>query len=228
MHLFVGSGRLTSALLSFFRKQEEKVGVFGRNPQTASDLAAQYAFVEEVNETAFSQATHVYVCLPKDQYAPFFQSYSHWFAEGAAFYFFATAAMEKEVREWIPFKRVVPCKVVGHAKQMAEDHKGLLVIPEHHEKERDVLRRFFGSGIDVVLGEEQTVLQANTIATKAVLEMMVELRALLQEANVPPDWHNHICEQTVRGVAKAYVKNDLGGFARAFLKDEMKVGDHET
>lgn len=223
MILFLGSGRLTAALVSFLKPREVRtVGLYSRNDQTAKELVDRYSWIHTVTPEAFPQATDVFVCLPKGAYEAFFAQYGGCFSSNTRFYCLATALLKKEARSIIPTGTIILCKVVGHARQMIEDEHALIVV----EKEEPTLKLWFNEKVTITVGDEKDVLRANTLATKETLVWIASFRQQLQKQQIPADWHDHILEQTVRGVIKAYVNDDLGDFAKSTMK--QKESDDEN
>ncbi|MCT8137271.1 hypothetical protein H1D32_05635 [Anaerobacillus sp. CMMVII] len=71
-------------------------------------------------------------------------------------------------------------------------------------------------------GTEEEVLVGNTLATKAAIEMIINLEEKLIEAGVQKPVIEQVLCQGTRGSIKTFLNNELGGFAQKIVADIRK------
>ncbi|WP_216831846.1 hypothetical protein [Alkalihalobacterium elongatum] len=219
MILFIGFGKLTKALLPFI-KSDNTVYVFHKNER--DEQFYNLYNVKYASPATFSKASYVFLSLPASAYSDFFTEYGQYFHKETIFFHMATALTKKEVLSFVKGGKVVPCKCIGQADQMAIDKRGLIVVPENSQEEENWLKSFFTNDMSIMVGREEDVLRINQIATKAALELAVALKKELQGNSFDKEWINQTLEITVRGVIKSYCHQQLGGFGRNLLKEIEK------
>ncbi|WP_100373822.1 NAD(P)-binding domain-containing protein [Bacillus sp. FJAT-45037] len=226
MIIMVGSGRLTEALLT--QIQHSKVGIYGRNHDTVTQLLRRFSFTAKVSREDISKATTLILCLPKDAYQSFFDEHATLLKGNVLLVHCATALMEDEVRQMSAGKcKVVPCKLVGHARQMCEDGEGLFAIPDGYDEAAKTIQQLFPQ-MQYVRMTEEKVLRANQIATEETLNMLMKIKNRADQHQVPEMAIKQIQKQIGRGVIRASFDNDLGGFAKKIQKElEEKKGEKD-
>ncbi|WP_088103880.1 hypothetical protein [Halalkalibacter urbisdiaboli] len=225
MDIIIGSGRLGSVLLEMI--SSESVGIYSRNKHSVKNLLEQNRYVKECEKEDLQKAKRLFLCLPKGEYESFFSEVNRWLPKKVHLYHFATALKESEVRSLTDKGNVIPCKLVGHAKQMYEDKHGLFALPKHCSHVKSELEQLFPM-IKIVTASEEEALLANKKTTEAVLKMMVSLELELSNEGLSEEFVKQSLAQTVRGVAKSYLNGDLGGFAKQIIEDVKKREAHEN
>ncbi|OLO40187.1 hypothetical protein BTR23_06720 [Alkalihalophilus pseudofirmus] len=228
MLLFVGFGRLTKGLLPFINSKEA-IYVFHTREKKKEEY--QKLNVNLAKPTQFSNATHVFLALPASEYKHFFTTYGQYFQKDTIFFHMATALLQHEVQQSIPYGTIVPCKCIGQADQMAVEQKGLIIVPREFSAERSWLQSFFTKEMTVLEGKEEDVILINQLATKAALELAMSLKKELYQKGLNEKWIDHSLEVTVRGVIKSYCHGKLGGFGRNLLVEiekQNEVSDNEN
>ncbi|WP_100405161.1 hypothetical protein [Bacillus solitudinis] len=216
MNVVVGPGRLGLALIHMMKK--ENVWLYGRTLSSVNKIIQQYKHVKSCSKKELRHAKRLFVCLPQNAYQSFFQE--HAIAHGVEIYHFATALNIESVKK-MTGGNIIPCKLVGHANQMKEDNQGLFVIPEQYKLYKGTVKRLFPN-VRIVTGEEMEAFEANKLATEASVTMMIQLEQRMREAGLSKELVSQSLSQTVRGVTKAYVDNDLGGFAKRIVEEKEK------
>lgn len=219
----IGSGRLASMLLSVLEK-DESTYVFGRNEQTVDSLLRQVDFAKKATVQNLSEAKVLFLCLPKEGYNDFFSHYLKLLRKDVTIYHMATAVMKKEVEQFAGGLRIVPLKLVGHAKVTKANKAGLFVLPPSCEKEMTHLKRWFPSMKIELTGEEMALL-ANQLGTEAAIKMSMNLTEKMKAHKIPDSLIKQTFDQTVHGVIDAYQANDLGGFAKRIVEQQKKGED---
>jgi hypothetical protein len=110
---------------------------------------------------------------------------------------------------------------------MLEERQGLFALPQQCHHYQEILQQLFPT-MSIVVASEREALQANQIATEEAVKMMTLLEMKCKEAGLPVELCNQSLEQTVRGVAKAYVQNDLGEFAKEIIQKVRRRKEDET
>ncbi len=215
MYLIVGFGKLAQSVLQL-SSYEDEIYVYSKSKEKIdnyNDRRLSYVTKEE-----FSKVRHVLLMLPASEINGFIREYEPYFCKNTVFYCFATALNIKDIQT---SRNVIPCKLAGHAKQMIDDQHGLFVVP----KDVDVteLVKVLGPSFTIITGTEQEVLLANTLGTKAAIEMIIGLEEKLINAGVQKAVIDQTLLQVTRGNIKAYLHQDLGGFAVRIV-DEIRKG----
>ncbi|OIJ18196.1 hypothetical protein BKP45_11450 [Anaerobacillus alkalidiazotrophicus] len=223
MNLIVGLGKLAQSVLKLCSYKEE-IFVYTRKKQKVEDFQKLDNRIVYLEPRNFNKVRHVLLMLPANNVIPFLNTYEKYFRDDVKIYLFATALHSNEVNKLFS-KKIIPCKLAGHAKQMVEDQNGLFVVPIQEEIEP--LRNFLGENFTIVNGTEKEVLLANTIGTKASIEMVLKLEEELIKSGVQPIVIRQTLSQITRGNVKAYLNNDLGDFAKNIVQQITLRGKEE-
>ncbi|MBU8905265.1 NAD(P)-binding domain-containing protein [Desertibacillus haloalkaliphilus] len=218
MKLFIGFGELAKALISL-TSSNEKIYVFSRSTEKIVEAQKQDQRIVQVTEDQLHQVSHAFITLPSTAYEPFFTSYGHLFTDDTVFYHCATALMVEDIEAFISHGSVVPFKCVGQAAQIRRDQKVVFVTPKKHLSEVSHLKDWFGEKVSIVAGSEQQVLAANKEATRAAVEMAVDLKEKLRQQGLPDEIIQQSLEVTTRGVIQAFSDGKLGGFGKTVIKE---------
>lgn len=214
MYLVIGLGKLAQSVLKL---SSYKQTIFVHSRTKAKVDEYQDERVSYIAKDEFYKVSHVLLMLPSSEVLAFIEKNSHFFREDVLFYSFATALKSNDLKTE---RLVIPCKLAGHAKQMVEDEHGLLVIPEGENCEP--LASFFGEKFTIVNGTEEEVILGNTLGTKAAIEMIIDLEDKLKELGVQPAIIKQTLSQVTRGNIKAFLNNELGGFAQQIVEEIRK------
>lgn len=217
MIVFIGFGNLAKSLLPFITSHDE-IKIFNKNPEKVTLYQNVDKRVSPANIECLKTATNVFILLPSTAYDLFFEKYGSLFHKKTVFYHFATALMQEEVEKLIPNRKVIPCKCVGQSEQMAKDNRGMLLIPPTFEKEIKWLRKLFDNRFRIMKGDEEEALIANQLATKAAIEMAVNLKMELQDKGFSKEIIEQSISITTRGVINSYLEGKLGGFGKKIQK----------
>ncbi|WP_227936540.1 NAD(P)-binding domain-containing protein [Alkalihalobacillus deserti] len=223
MKLIVGSGRLASMLLALLRKNNQ-IFLYGRNQETVTKLLEEFPYVKRGDKEVFSQVKDVFLCLPPGAYESFLTSNKNLFSSDVTFFHMATAFQEKDVKEIVGGKRVIPLKLAGHAAVVKKERKGVFVIPEHVRHERENIIKWFPT-MNVEVAPEEDVLLANQLGTEAAITMVLNLKETLKQHDISPLIAKQTINQTVQGVITGYQTNDLGEFAKKIVEQLKEKGD---
>ncbi|MDV2686386.1 NAD(P)-binding domain-containing protein [Alkalihalophilus lindianensis] len=215
MVVIIGSGRLSRALLTLIHCDD--VRVYGRNTETVKDLVDQFPLAKQANKDDLNKAEMIIICLPKNAYMPFFEEHLEELSKNVLIVHFATALMEEQVRPLIGGRGLLPCKLVGHAKQMLLDGEGLFAVPSAYDELRVKIEKLFPSITFISLKEEE-VLAANQLATEETMKMIARLEKRARELKLPDRVTAQVERQIIPGVVHSYLDDDLGGFAKEIAK----------
>ncbi|WP_368503505.1 NAD(P)-binding domain-containing protein [Alkalihalophilus sp. As8PL] len=215
MVVIIGSGRLSRALLTLIDCGD--VRVYGRNTETVKELVDQFPLAKQANKDDLNKAEIIIVCLPKNAYRPFFEEHLEELSKNVLIVHFATALMEDQVSPLIGGRRLLPCKLVGHAKQMLLDGEGLFAVPSAYDELRVQMEKLFPN-ITFISLKEEDVLAANQLATEETMKMIGRLEKRARELKLPDRVTVQVERQIIPGVVRSYLDDDLGGFAKEIAK----------
>lgn len=221
--MIVGSGRLASMLVTVL-KENQQTYLFGRNERTVQGLIDQYPFLKKADTSSFAKSKEVFLCLPPHAYEPFLSTYQTFFLQDVNFYHMATAISEKEVKELVKERNVIPLKLAGHAAVVKKEKRGLFVVPQMWKDEGEQIKKWFPT-MKFVAAREEEVLKANQLGTEAAVAMVLQLQSALAENKINQEIVKYTLSQTVPGVIEAYQTNDLGGFARKVVEQLKQKGE---
>ncbi|GAE32365.1 NAD(P)-binding domain-containing protein [Alkalihalobacillus hemicellulosilyticus] len=225
MKVIIGSGRLATLLIDRFNRSET-IGVYGRNESKVQSLLTRYSHLTNVSIEQLKVADDVFLCIPASSYQDFFKKASPFLKKEATFYHMATALMKEDVEEMLQGQSVIPLKFAGHAIQAKYDQGGTLVLEKQWSEKCDLIKQLFPL-MQVVIGTEEEVLMANTLATKAAIEMAMTVEKELKKKGIADDISSQMLKQVVPGVLNSYLSGDLGHFARTFVNEVQKKVDHQ-
>ncbi|MBP3949822.1 hypothetical protein [Bacillus suaedae] len=217
MKVIVGSGRLASLLVTMVNSKESFF-IYGRNRKTVDALIEFRPSLKVSTKENLANADQLFLCLPAEGYSSFFEEVGPLLKKGVTIYHMATALSKEDVITYSHGKKVVPLKLAGHALQAKRDQDALFVVEQGFKDEIDQIRTWFPA-VKITVGSEADVLRANSMATKAAVRMIIELKKELEMNNLSASLVDQMIKQTVSGVIRGYVENDLGHFAKKIAED---------
>ncbi|WP_026671690.1 hypothetical protein [Alkalihalobacterium bogoriense] len=225
MVILIGYGKLATCLLQF-KQPDVHVGLYSRNKEKLKKAVSHSKVLFEVSAKEFPKATHVWLTLPAEEYAPFFETYGHLFSEDCVFYYFATAMMKEDVQKLITYGRIVPCKFVGHADQSIKDNKAMLALEEDDKEEFKQVKQWFLRDMKLIKAAEEEVYYINKKVTELAIRFAVTVKKELQNEKENDEILQHSLEITSRGVIQSYINNTLGHFGNKIASEvEKEVRD---
>ncbi|RXI98642.1 hypothetical protein DS745_20215 [Anaerobacillus alkaliphilus] len=215
MYLVVGFGKLAQSVLQL-NSYHQEIFIYSKTREkveTYRDPRITYLTKEE-----FGRVRYVLLMLPASEVNEFMQMHEKYFGDGTLFYSFATALKIQAIKTR---HEVISCKLAGHAKQMVEDQHGLFVVSKNVNVVP--LKTFLGESFTIIEGNEEEVLLANSLGTRAAIEMIIELEEKLKKAGIQKAVIDQTLFQVTRGNIKTFINGELGDFARKIV-DEIKRG----
>lgn len=223
MKVIVGSGRLASLLVTMVNSKESFF-IYGRNRKTVDALIESRPSLKVSTKENLANADQLFLCLPAEGYYSFFEEVGSLLKKDATIYHMATALSKEDVIAYSHEKKVVPVKLAGHALQAKRDQEAMFVVEKDFEGELDQIRTWFPS-TKITIGSEADVLRANSMATKAAVRMIIELKKELEMNNISASLVDQMIKQTAPGVIRGYIENDLGHFAKRIAEDLEGKGE---
>ncbi|WP_062047666.1 NAD(P)-binding domain-containing protein [Bacillus sp. JCM 19034] len=225
MKVIIGSGKLATLLIDRIERSET-VGVYGRNEETVQSLLKRYSHLQAVPIERLNEADDVFLCIPASSYHSFFKEASSIIKKDAILYHMATALMKNDVKELTQGQTIIPLKFAGHALQAKQEQGGILVLEKEWAEKYDQINFLFPL-LQVVIGREEEVLMANTLATKAAIEMAMTVEHELKKKAISETIASQMLKQVVPGVLNSYLSGNLGHFARTFVNEVQKKVDDD-
>jgi hypothetical protein len=172
-----GAGRLGGALAASLAEAGHEVLLYDRE-ETAARVTAGGRLHAVSPGRLLREADPILLCLPAPEVAPFLRRHRSLAPPAAPVLNLATAASTRELRRsgaaegW----RLVAFKVVGQYRAVRLGLPVLFVTEPQPEEDLARLRAWFAPLGEVAVGDEEVVAALNRAATRAALELCLELR----------------------------------------------------
>ncbi len=214
-----GIGKLGTALLTQWAKQELKTGLYHPDNDKAK-RAAKALSADVLSKKALGEVDYLVLALPADQIIPFIQDLQkdNIPLEKTTLINMATKLETEELRTAFPELYWMSVKFIGHAESLKRNGSGLFVSEDADEHVR---KRYSCIG-RVESAPEHTAEQVNRLATSHAVRAAKQLELDMKEEGWDEVYINEALRSLLPEVIRAYADGRLGQFGKKIAEDIEK------
>ena len=228
----VGAGRMGSLVAQKLAPEVEKL-IIDTDPAKAAAVAAQAGGVARSQLAGAAEADVIILALPAEGIAPSVAALAALASPRALVLNLATAADTTQVlatesshAAGTSGLRVIPVKIIGHAREIAAGVPPLVVVDTPRDDLLGLVQNLLRGFGPVVRGSERLVQIANTIASEEGVKAALAMQERLKAAGVPEEWVLPAVQGPGAGTMKAFAAGDMGPFVRALVERLQGRGEH--
>jgi len=215
--LIVGAGRMGSFLAAKLSIPYQ-VYVYDRVAEAAEALSKSSSAIV-VDKAELNRADLVILALASEVIPKALEELEKYFAPAAVLVNIATTFPHEELNTKL---QKVSAKIVGHAKEMAQGEKPVIIIEGINPTANKMVKEVF-ENIGPVLENypSEIVGKINTISAKYGIIAALEIKKALSAMNLEEEIITAAIRNVAAGTMKAFAVGDVGPFAKAIISERV-------
>ncbi len=213
----VGIGKLGTAMMTHWNKNEIEIGAFHPEKTKAEKFFQQFQNGYLLAEDDLKKMDVLLLALPAMEVIPFItslkiQSTSH---HSPYLINMATALHTNVITNGFPSLKVLGVKYMGHWKDLLEHGNGLFITETSLPKQIEELFLFLGK---VKIDSEDCLTQVNKLATYLAAKLAIEIETEFAKRGFSPEYVKRALTSIAPEVIRSYNEGSLGHFAKEIVK----------
>jgi pyrroline-5-carboxylate reductase len=213
----VGLGKLGTAMMSHWNKNDIKIGVFHRDPTKAREFVNQFQKGYLLAASELKDLDLLILALPATEIIPFITSLKIQGNSDHSPYFInmATTLHTNEISKAFPNLNVIGIKYMGHARDLLEHGNGLFISENTLPK---IIEELFSNLGNVKQESENCLAEVNKLATFYAVKTAAEIENEFARRGYPLEYVKRALTSISPEVIRSYSEGSLGHFAKEIAK----------
>lgn len=222
----VGAGRMGSVIAGRLPHDTRKI-IIDIDLQRARKIAENCGGKASDTLESAAAADVVMVVLPTPEMAGAVAQLVDFVRPGALILNMATSAQfDPAITAKRPDVSVVDAKIIGHASSIVAGERAIVVVKSDDPVILHRIQSRLPGFPRVVSGDAGMVETINRTGSVEGIRAALRVRQRLSRQNIPGEWIDVAIRTVCAGTMKAFVEDDLGGFARRLAKTiEREIQD---
>lgn len=214
----VGIGRLGTALMNHWCKNQIKVGIYHPSQSKADQFIHRFSNGYILTRNELAQLDYLILALSAKDIIPFISKLSSEGLMGSNLQFInmATALQTKQLKVKFPNIRTFGIKYMGHAKDLLDNGNGLFITESKLPSEIEILFQYLGK---VVIDSEEILNEVNTVATYYAIKASMEIDSIMTKKGLSTDYVQRALTSIAPYIMRSYYEGNLGHFAKEIVKE---------
>ncbi|NSL53100.1 NAD(P)-binding domain-containing protein [Calidifontibacillus erzurumensis] len=212
----VGIGRLGKALVKQWDNVNQKIGIYHPSNEKVNLFITNFSNGIPVSADKLPKMETIILALPAEKVKEFLKLHHY---TNSTYVNMATSVQTTVLQKEFPNLQIVSMKFVGHAQDLYLNGNGYFITEQGVP---DNIISLFSKIGEVRKGNPDVVYEINKLATYYGIKAAVELEKELKSKNFDPVVIERALISIAPEVMKAYLKGDLGHFARSVAEQMQK------
>lgn len=210
----VGIGRLGSAMMTHWHKNDIRIGVFHHVNTKAEQFVQQFQNGYCLSKEELSELDVLILALPAMEVIPFIANLP--FQHSTYLINMATNLPTQEIITKFPSLNINGVKFMGHWRDLMEHGNGLFITETSLPPEIDEIYQYLGK---IKMDKEEALTQVNKLATYYAVKAAIEIETEFSKKGIPIEYIKRAMTSLAPEVIRSYSEGNLGHFAMEIVKE---------
>ncbi|AIC93563.1 NAD(P)-binding domain-containing protein [Shouchella lehensis] len=221
----IGTGRMGKAIATQVHSHFQ-LTLLNRGSKQGQELAAYLNVAYSTDFRCLNAMNLILCCVPQDATASVLNSIAQHASPNTIIMNCSTKAwIDKEIKQAYSKLHFVEAKIIGHATSIEAGKQAAIVADATSKSVQEGVSSLFCPFATVLFEHPAVVEKVNQIATQIGIRAAVTLEQEVEREKLPPFIKEVLIDNVCAGVMSAYVRNDLGHFAKQIVADLQERKD---